>query len=130
MKKIITWVLLGSLIAGSASWFARGFYDDIMIFEGRFHVVNATGDEQNIVITAPSGLSWQATLRPGVSSDFKMKNTGEGGLNVQANGKGFGSIGYVTSHNNLSVIVISESTPVFSQIVKTIPPTKAVRRTP
>lgn len=129
MKKIIPRVLLGSLIAGSASWFARGYYDEIMMFEGRFHVVNATENEQDIVIKAPSGVSWQATLRPRASSDFTMKDTGEGGLSVQANGKALGSIGYVTGHNNLSVIVIAESTPVFSQIFTTASPDNALQRT-
>ena len=116
MKQTIFWALGASLIVGGTTWFARGLYDETFLYEGRFHVVNATDAEREIVLTFPSGNAWEATLAPSQTSDFVMKKTGEGAIQVQSDGRDLGTIGYVTSYNNLSAIVIRQDSAIFSQI--------------
>lgn len=116
MKQTIFWALGASLIVGGATWFARGLYDETFLYEGRFHVVNATDTEREIVLTFPSGNAWEATLSPSQTADFVMKKTGEGAIQVQSDGRDLGTIGYVTSYNNLSAIVIRRDSALFSQI--------------
>ncbi len=109
-KKYIILTIVGVLI----SWFARGFYDEVMLYKGYFHVVNGTEKYKTIELTFPSGESRKANIHPGKKSSFIVPNTGEGSIAVKSDGQEIDKIGYVTSFNPPIVIVVMEDKALFS----------------
>ncbi len=99
-----------------ATWMVRGWFDEITMYEGRFHVVNGTDKSAQVSLTFPNGEQKNATLVPFGTIDWYLAKTGEGAIQVRFNGTDLGKIGYVTSHNNLTVICLTPQQAIFSQV--------------
>ena len=115
MRCILLSGLLMSVVAGGGLWIARGIYDEIMMDDGVFHVINADASQRSIELTFPSGERRGAVIQSGQAIDFHVENTGEGSVMVTADGEHVGSVGYVTSINSLIVIVVQPEGALFSQ---------------
>ena len=85
------------------------------MYEGVFHVVNATAVERTIELSFPSGERRSSVIAGGQTADFRVEKTGEGSMSVSSGGESLGAVGYVTSHNNLTVIVVKSDEVLFSQ---------------
>lgn len=107
--------LLMSVVAGGGLWVTRGIYDEIMMDDGVFHVINADTSQRSIELTFPSGERRSAVIQSGQAIDFHVANTGEGAVMVTADGEHVGSVGYVTTINSLTVIVVQPKGALFSQ---------------
>jgi hypothetical protein len=108
MKRTLLSTLLAVLaVAGTlGAWIARGVYDRATMDQGVFRVINANATQRTVVLLFPSGERREAVVPAGMSADFHVANTGEGAVTVQSDGENLGSIGYVTSMNDLSILVI------------------------
>jgi len=118
MKRILLASLLVAVVAGGGLWIARGIYDEALMDEGIFHVVNAGAEQRSIGLTFPSGEHRSAVIQAGQAIDFQVANTGQGAVSVTSDGASVGSVGYVTSHNSLSVIVVHRDGVLFSQYLR------------
>lgn len=105
-----------ALVLIVATWMVRGWFDEITMYEGRFHVVNGADQSAQVSLTFPNGATRSATLVPFGTSDWYLATTGEGAIQVQFDGKDLGEIGYVTSHNRLTVICLTPQQAIFSQV--------------
>ena len=115
MKKVILTSLVAAVAAAGIAWGVRGVYDEILMDAGVFHVVNAEATPRTIELVFPSGEHRSAVVEPGQSVQFRVTNTGEGAVSVRADGEPVDSVGYVTSHNALSVLVVQSDLVLFSQ---------------
>ncbi|MGK0217572.1 MAG: hypothetical protein ACI9HE_001050 [Planctomycetota bacterium] len=118
MKRALLLTILIAASVGAGAWVARGIYDEVLLDEGVFHVVNACDEKRAIELIFPSAERRSAVLLAGQAVDFRVANTGEGAVTVMAGGEQVGSIGYVTSHNSLAVIVLKPEGALFSQVVR------------
>jgi hypothetical protein len=110
-------VILISLVIGSLlAWVIRGTYDQHFMMDGCFHVVSNAKQDCEIGLRFPSGKQVDFTLEKGSSVDFKVYNTGEGGISVSVDGKARDLVGYVTSMNSMVVLVIDDEKTNFSQV--------------
>jgi hypothetical protein len=105
-----------ALVLMVAAWTARGWLDEITMYAGRFHVINGTDSSALVSLTFPNGEQRNAALVPFGTIDWYLAQTGEGAIQVVFQGKDLGKIGYVTAHNNLSVICLTNGQAIFSQI--------------
>lgn len=107
--RIAALLLILALMVGSAGWIGRGLYDREFMLEGRFMLVNATPQEQEIRVVFPSGVSHQSRIPSGRSHTFRVRKTGEGGVSVFLGGTeitGKNGCGYVTGSNSPQVLVV------------------------
>ena len=118
MKRVLSTSLLTAVLASGGAWTARGLHDEIQMDEGVFHVLNATDAQRVIELVFPSGERRSAVVDSGQAVDFRVANTGEGGVSVMADGSSVGTVGYVTRHNPLSVVVVQSEGAVFSQFLR------------
>jgi len=109
-------LIFTGLVMGLLAWSARGFYDELTLLEGHFHVVNHSEEEVEVSVKFPSGKSFEGTISRLGSVDFVVQETGEGSVEVTLNGKIVKKVGYVTSMNNIVVLTISPENVTFSQI--------------
>ncbi len=109
---LILVVVCGFVLA----WFARGEWDKAFFMEGQFHVVNQTENEIDVVLDFPSGEKVNLEIGGLGSSDFRMRDTGEGSVQVSVDNQVVYSVGYVTSMNGIVVLSIGDSGVNFSQI--------------
>ena len=116
MRKTIILFLSGSIMGLILAWIARGVYDRHFLMEGSFHVVNHSGTAHNISLRFPSGKTKAFSMDPGSSQDFRVNDTGEGSITVNVDGSDRDQVGYVTSFNNMIVLVIGEERSRFSQV--------------
>lgn len=114
MKQILITALLSAVLAGSGAWIARGLYSELVEDAGQFHLVNATADEHLIELVFPSGERRAARVGAGDAVDVRVLETGEGSVEVRADGEDRGAVGYVTSFNGRSVITLTETGAVFT----------------
>lgn len=122
MKRVLLTSLLAAVVAAGIAWVARGIHDGITMDEGVFHVVNADAAQRTIALTFPSGERRRAVLEAGQAVDFRVANTGEGAVAVMADGEVVGLVGYVASHNSLSVVVVQSDHALFSQYLRSQEP--------
>jgi len=116
MRRALLSNVLVALLAAGGAWFARGIYDAVFMDEGLFHVFNATEAERSIELAFPSGERRGAAVAPGQAVEFHVARTGEGAVLVMSDGKRVGSVGYVTSHNTPSVIIVQPDAALFSSL--------------
>lgn len=119
MKRVLLASLLSAVVAAGVTWVARGIYDAVTMDQGVFHTVNADAVPRSIELTFPSGERRSAVLEAGRAVDFHVASTGEGAVSVMTDGELVGTVGYVTSHNGLSVIVVQSDGALFSQYTRT-----------
>lgn len=115
MKRALMLNVLVAALAAGGSWVARGLYDHVMLDEGVFHVVNACDAKREIELVFPSSERRSAVLMAGQAANFRVPNTGEGAVTVIAAGETLAAVGYVTSSNDLAVIVVQPGRALFSQ---------------
>ncbi len=115
MKKTISIISI-VIVAILLGWFARGFWDSIFFLEGRVHIVNTFYDNSPILVTFPSGEKIECTLPKGASRNFFIGKTGEGGMKVMVGNKELKCDSYVTTHNDLIVLTITENEVLQSSI--------------
>ena len=115
MKRVLLSSLLSAVLAAGVAWIVRGTYDEIMLDEGVFHVVNAGAVPRSIELTFPSGERRRSEFKAGQAVEFQVASTGEGAVSVMVDGDLMGLSGYVTSHNSLSVLVVQSDGVLFSQ---------------
>lgn len=113
---IFTIYVFFTIVAVVASWFARGLYDELILYQGYFHVINGTENQKTIELIFPSGESKSADIHPGNLNTFVVSNTGEGSIAVKSDGQKIGKVGYVTTFNSPIVIVVMEDKALFSLI--------------
>jgi hypothetical protein len=118
MKRILFSSLLSAVVAAGVTWVARGLFDELTMDEGVFHIVNADAVPRSIELTFPSGERRSAVLEAGRAVDLHVANTGEGAVSVRADGEVVGSVGYVTSQNSLSILVVQSDGALFSQYIR------------
>lgn len=111
---IFTIYVIFTTIAVIGSWFARGLYDELMVYRGYFYLINGTENQKTIELTFPSGESRNANLHPEQLETFVVSNTGEGSISVKSDGEELEKVGYVTSFNSPIVIVVTDDQVVFS----------------
>ncbi|MGK7939808.1 MAG: hypothetical protein AB4062_06590 [Crocosphaera sp.] len=117
-KKYVTltiYIIL-TIVAVVGSWFVRGFYDELMLYKGYFHVINGTDNNKTIELTFPSGESKNANINPGNLNTFVVFNTGEGSISIKSDGQDLGNVGYITTFNPPIVIVVMDDKVIFSYI--------------
>ena len=115
MSRQVKASFLIAAIAAATAWFGRGTYDEFQMDEGVFHVVNADDAPRTIKLAFPSGERRRSVIDAGQAVDFEVKDTGEGAVSVTSDGELLGSVGYVTSHNDLSVVVVRADRVLISQ---------------
>ena len=118
MKQTFLTSLMAAFVAAGVAWVARGTYDEVLMDDSVFHVVNADATQRTIELAFPSGERRSTVVEAGQAVDFHMANTGEGAVSVMADDEFVDSVGYVTSHNNLSVIVVQSDRALFSQYLR------------
>jgi hypothetical protein len=118
MKRALCTSLLAAVVAAGIAWVARGLYDEIQMDVGVFHVVNADGTQRTIELAFPSGERRSAVVEAGQAVDFHVANTGEGAVSVVTDGEIVDSVGYVTSYNELSIVVVQSDRVLFSQYLR------------
>ena len=116
MWKAIILFLSGAITGLILAWIARGVYDRYFFMEGSFHVVNHSSAAHNISLRFPSGKTKAFSMKPGSSQDFRINDTGEGSITVNVDGSDRDQVGYVTSSNNMIVLVIGDDHSGFSQV--------------
>ncbi len=119
IKAIILFTTL-AMLSGGISWIARGKYDHYFMMEGAFHVINHGKGTHEVLLRFPSGKTKKFNLGAGATTHFRLKETGEGSIEVTLDGKARDEVGYVTSMNGIVVLVIGEKTTNFSQIFPAI----------
>jgi len=115
MSRQVKASFLIAAIAAATAWFGRGTYDEFQMDEGLFHVVNADATSRTIELVFPSGESRKAVVEAGQAVDFEVKDTGEGAVTVTRDGEVVGVVGYVTSHNDFSVVVVQVDDVLITQ---------------
>ncbi|MDP6988159.1 MAG: hypothetical protein QF903_01605 [Planctomycetota bacterium] len=118
MKQVLLTSLAAAVVAAGIAWVARGIYDEIAMDEGVFHVVNAAATQRTIELALPSGERRSAVIESGQAVDFHVENAGEGAVSVMADAEVVDSVGYVTTHNGLVVIVVQSDRALFSQYLR------------
>ena len=118
MKAMILTCSLAVVMGAAVAWGARGVYDELQMDEGVFHVVNAVGTQRTIELAFPSGERRSALVEAGQAVDFHVANTGEGAVSVVTDGEIVDSVGYVTSYNELSIVVVQSDRVLFSQYLR------------
>ncbi len=103
-------------LGATGAWLARGEFDRHFMLNGRFFVLNAVGKEAEITLRFPSGVERIMPLRDGAVSEFVLRETGEGSIEVLVDGDSRDRVGYVTSFNPLVVLVVGENKTRYSQI--------------
>jgi hypothetical protein len=124
MKKVLLSNVLVAVLAAGAAWFARGSYDELMLDEGMFHVINDTAAERSIELVFPSDERRSAVIAPGRSVDFHVARTGEGAVSVSADGESLVCDSYVTSHNPLTILLVKSDGVLFSQFLRSQAPAR------
>lgn len=114
-KKVILTSLVAAVAAAGIAWVARGIYDEVLMDAGVFHVVNAEATSRTIELVLPSGEHRSAVVEAGQAVHFHVPTTGEGAVSVSADGAFVDSVGYVSSGNPLSVLVVQSDRVLFSQ---------------
>lgn len=115
MKRALILTTLVAVLVGGGAWITRGLYDQVMMDEGVFHVVNACDGKREVELVFPSSERRSAVILAGQAVDFRVAHTGEGAVTVMAGGERVASVGYVTTSNNLTVIVLQQNGALFSQ---------------
>ena len=109
-----------ALLSGVFAWLIRGVYDRHFMMEGAFHVVSHSSKAHEILLKFPSGKTKEFKLGPGAVTDFRLMETGEGAITVSLDGAFRDTVGYVTSINDIVVLVIGDETTGFSQIFSSL----------
>ena len=115
MRKTLSIAVVCSVLTATLVWVARGVYDTLTLDEGVFHVVNHVDRSRVIELSFPSSERRSATFGPGEAIDFTVDWTGEGSITVVIDELELDPIGYVTSQNGLSVVVVGEDSISFTQ---------------
>lgn len=111
------------LLTSAAVWAARGVYDEHFMDDGVFHVVNAADERRTIELAFRSGERRAVTLDAGQAASVRVEDTGEGAVSVTAGSEFLGDVGYVSSQNDLSLIVVLQDRALFSTYLRRRPPT-------
>ncbi|MEH2256972.1 hypothetical protein [Nostoc sp.] len=114
--KIALFIVISVLVSGFFAWIARGEYDKHFMMDGYFHVVSNANQDHEVILGFPSQKQINFSLKKGGSLDFKLDDTGEGSITVSIDGKVRDQIGYVTSMNNIMLLVVGDEQTEFSQI--------------
>lgn len=109
-------VIASLFISGVSAWILRGEFDKHFMMEGYFHIVSNAQQDYEVGLKFPSGEQIQFDLKAGSSFGFRQLDTGEGDVTVFIDGEIRDQVGYVTSMNNIVVLVIGEQRTEFSQI--------------
>ncbi|NJK33695.1 MAG: hypothetical protein HC919_01405 [Oscillatoriales cyanobacterium SM2_2_1] len=105
-----------ALIASFLAWQVRGLYDGLGVGHNLFHVVNTTKVNQAVVVSFPSGTSYQLSIPAESATEFMESKTGEGGIRLTSGAKTY-QLGYVTSINPMIVIAISDTNATVTQVL-------------
>ena len=116
--------LLIAATCAAAAWIGRGAYDVHLMDEGVFHVVNADDAARTIELAFPSGERRRSVIGAGEAVDFEVEDTGEGAVTVTSDGEVVGAVGYVTSHNDFSVVVVQMDGVLISQYRRGLAPSR------
>ncbi len=116
MIKAIILFTASTLLAGILAWMGRGVYDRHFMMQGAFHIVSHSSEAHEVLLKFPSGKTKKFNLQPGATTDFRLMETGEGSIMVSLGGKPRDTVGYVTSMNDIVVLVIGDEATGFSQI--------------
>ena len=115
-SKQFIFIAIMAVVVVFSTWTGRGLYTNLFEFDNIFHVVNNTGEKNIIEIKFPSGESFSQDYHQGQGLSYRAQNTGEGGVHVSISGKSFGSCGYVTTRNGISIISVSSDNLAFSRL--------------
>ncbi len=115
MKRVLLLALVIAALTLGGTWYLRGTYDHLVMDNGVFHVINVADVPQSIELVFPSQESRSAAIPAGGSVSFHVADTGEGAVLIRSGGEERASLGYVTSINPLTVIVVEQDGAVFSQ---------------
>ncbi|EAZ92056.1 hypothetical protein [Crocosphaera chwakensis] len=115
---ILTTYIISMILAVAGSWFARGVYDELILYKGYFHVINGTENQKKIELTFPSGESTNVNISSENMNTFVVSNTGEGSIAVKSDNQDLANVGYVSSFNPPIIIVIMDNKVVFQYITR------------
>lgn len=114
--KTALFIVISLFVSGLLTWIARGEYDKHFVMNGYFHVVSNANQDHEVILEFPSQKEMNFSLKKGGSFNFKLDDTGEGSITVSIDGKVRDKIGYVTSMNNIVLLVVGNERTEFSQI--------------
>jgi hypothetical protein len=114
--KTALFIVISLFVSGLLTWIARGEYDKHFMMNGYFHVVSNANQDHEVILEFPSQKEMNFSLKKGSSFNFKLDDTGEGSITVSIDGKVRDKIGYVTSMNNIVLLVVGNERTEFSQI--------------
>lgn len=114
--KTALFIVISLFVSGLLTWIARGEYDKHFMMNGYFHVVSNANQDHEVILEFPSQKQMNFSLKKGGSFNFKLDDTGEGSITVSIDGKVRDKIGYVTSMNNIVLLVVGNERTEFSQI--------------